>query len=215
MAIGFRDTSPPATPGTGVSPMGRVLGTVDDAGEALFAPLRGRPWADAAAAAVSNLADYGVVWVALAGVKALRPGRGRRRAVLALAAAGGASYAVNRAVKQLVGRERPPSVAGEEPGALPVRRPSSTSFPSGHVLAAFCTALVLPESRSGRRRALTFATAVGASRVHLRAHHASDVLAGALLGAGAGSLLRRLVDVAAGARERRAGAARPCRGHKE
>lgn len=184
------------------SAAGRVLGAVDDAGEALFAPLRGRRWADGVAAAVSNLADYGAVWVALAGVKALRPGPGRRRAVLALAAAGCTSYAVNRAAKQLAGRERPPpSSSDQEPGVLPVRRPTSTSFPSGHVLAAFCTALVLPGSSAGRARALAFAGAVAASRVHLRAHHASDVVAGALLGSAAGSVLRPLVDVLAPAME--------------
>ncbi|MGH8981247.1 MAG: phosphatase PAP2 family protein, partial [Acidimicrobiales bacterium] len=47
--------------------------------------------------------------------------------------------------------------------------------------------------------ALTFAGAVAASRVHLRAHHLSDVLAGALIGSVTGVAVRRVVDARLGA----------------
>jgi undecaprenyl-diphosphatase len=72
-----------------------------------------------------------------------------------------------------------------------VRTPSSASFPSGHTLAAFSTALVLPESAAGSAAALGFAASVAASRVHLGAHHASDVVAGAAVGTVLGLVLRR------------------------
>lgn len=197
----MQDTPALEAPGTiwdRTSPVGRLLGAIDDAGDTLFDPFRGRPWADAAAAAVSNLSDYGVVWVVLAGAKARHPGRGRRRAVLALGAAGTVSYSLNRAVKALAARERPSARQRHPRGndVLRVRPPTSTSFPSGHVLAAFCTAFVLPETRVGRRASLAFATAVAAGRVHLRAHHASDVAGAALLGAASGLALRRLVNAA-------------------
>jgi len=60
------------------------------------------------------------------------------------ALAGVSSYAVNRAVKSVVDRQRP-----EEHLEASVRTPSSSSFPSGHTLAAFCTAFVLSESPTG------------------------------------------------------------------
>ena len=47
---------------------------------------------DRAAALVSNLADYGLVWVVLALFKARRRGPDRRRAVVALGVAGISSY---------------------------------------------------------------------------------------------------------------------------
>ena len=176
--------------------LGRALGAIDDAGDRWSGELRGKRWADAGASVLSNLSDYGVVWVLAAAWKARHAGQARRRAVVALAAAGIASYVANRAAKRLAGRSRPD---GEDTldEVLPVRSPTSSSFPSGHTLAAFCTAAVLPDSLAARRAALTFAAAVAASRVHLRAHHTSDVLGGEIIGAALGVLARPLVDLAA------------------
>jgi len=170
-----------------------ALGTIDGAGERLFGPLRGRPAVDAVAGAASNMADYGVIWVALAALKARRRGPGRVRAVRALALAGISSYGLNRFVKSLVGRERPadPPTATGTPAAVPVRAPTSTSFPSGHTLAAFCSAVAIPQTSAGVGVGMAFAAVVAASRVHLRAHHLSDVAAGAVLGATLGAAVRR------------------------
>jgi undecaprenyl-diphosphatase len=59
------------------------------------------------------------------------------------------------------------------------------SFPSGHSTAAFCSAAVLssalPELSGGF---YSLATLVAISRVYLGMHYPSDVLIGALLGAG-------------------------------
>src|SRR5208283_961548 len=123
---------PPAPP----SPRERrPVSTIDEAVDAAFEPLRGRPGIDRAAAVVSNLADYGFVWVLLAGLKARRRGPGRRRAIVALGAAGFSSLIVSRIVKAAVERQRP-----DDHLDAAVRTPSSSSFPSGHTLAAFCTA---------------------------------------------------------------------------
>ena len=168
------------------------LDRLDQAIDAAFEPLRGRPEVDRAAAVLSNLADYGFVWVGLALLKARRRGPGRRRAVIALAAAGFSSLFVNRAVKAAVARERP-----DDHLDVTVRAPTSSSFPSGHPLAAFCTAFVLAESDAQTAVNVGFATAVAASRVHLRAHHPSDVVGGAVIGSVLGLGLRPLVNLVA------------------
>jgi undecaprenyl-diphosphatase len=166
------------------------MSTIDEAVDAAFEPLRGNPQLDRAAAVLSNLADYGLIWVVLAGVKARRRGPDRRRAVVALAAAGFSSLIVNRIVKDAIERERP-----EEHLVATVRTPSSSSFPSGHTLAAFCTAFVLADSDAQTVGNVGFAAAVAASRVHLRAHHPTDVIGGAAIGSVLGLGLRPIVNL--------------------
>ena len=161
---------------------------LDDAVDAAFEPFRGRPSVDRAAALVSNLADYGLVWVALAAGKGRRRGPRRRRAVVALGAAGFSSLLVNQAVKSVVDRPRPDLHL-----QAAVRTPTSSSFPSGHTLAAFCTAVVLSETDRQAAAYVGFAGAVAASRVHLRAHHPTDVLGGAAIGSVLGLSVRPLV----------------------
>jgi undecaprenyl-diphosphatase len=166
------------------------VSTLDEAVDAAFEPLRGHPAVDRAASVVSNLADYGLIWVLLAGLKARRRGPDRRRAVVALGVAGFSSLIVSRMVKAAVERQRP-----DEHLAAAVRTPTSSSFPSGHTLAAFCTAFVLGDSDTGTAVNIGFASAVAASRVHLRAHHPTDVAGGALIGSVLGLGLRPIVDV--------------------
>ena len=177
------------------------MAAIDEAVNAAFEPLRGNPQADRAAAVLSNLADYGLIWVALAALKARRRGANRRRAVVALAAAGFSSMIVNRVVKEAVARERP-----DDHLDAAVRAPSSSSFPSGHTLAAFCTAFVLADSDAQTAANVGFAAAVAASRVHLRAHHPTDVIGGAAIGSVLGLGIRPLVNlVTPGTRGRRRG----------
>ena len=54
----------------------------------------------------------------------------------------------------------------------------TSSFPSGHATAAFCAATLL----GGGAGWYALAAAVAATRVYVRLHHASDVLAGAAFG---------------------------------
>ncbi len=166
------------------------MSTLDEVVDATFEPLRGRPGVDRAAAVVSNLADYGLVWVLLAGLKARRRGPDRRRAVVALGTAGLSSLVVSRMVKAAVERQRP-----DEHLDAAVRTPTSSSFPSGHTLAAFCTAFILGDSDAETAAHVGFAAAVAASRVHLRAHHPTDVIGGAVIGSVLGLGLRPVVDV--------------------
>jgi undecaprenyl-diphosphatase len=178
---------------------GLDLGRVDQVVDSAFEPLRGNPGVDATAAVVSNLADYGLVWVVLALLKGRRKGPRRRRAVVALGAAGVFSLVVSRTVKAAIERERP-----EEHLVAVVRTPSTSSFPSGHTLAAFCTSFVLGDSDAQTAAFVAFASAVAVSRIHLRAHHPTDVIGGAVIGSVLGLGLRPLVNlVTPGARGRR------------
>ena len=175
-----------------------TMSSIDDAVDAAFEPLRGNARVDAAAAAVSNLADYGLVWVLLGLIKMRHRGPDRRRAVVALGAAGFSSLLVSRAVKASVERERP-----DDHLTASVRTPTSSSFPSGHTLASFCTACVLGDSEAGTAANVGFATAVAVSRVHLRAHHPTDVIGGAAIGSVLGLGLRPIVNLVAPGRAKR------------
>jgi undecaprenyl-diphosphatase len=183
------------------------VSTLDEAVDAAFEPFRGRPEIDRAAALVSNLADYGFIWVLLAGLKARRRGPDRRRAVVALAVAGFSSLLVSRVVKAAVERQRP-----EDHLDVGVRTPTSSSFPSGHTLAAFCTAFVLGDSQAGTTANVGFATAVAVSRIHLRAHHPTDVIGGAAIGSVLGLGLRPIVDIVTPGTKARRGRRRGGRG---
>jgi undecaprenyl-diphosphatase len=179
---------------TALPPWRARVAQFDDTVDGLFEPLRGRPALDAAAKVVANLSDHGFVWAVEAGWRARRSGPERRRAVRALAVAGISSSLINASVKAVVGRARPDRtdvVLGA--GQVPVREPTSSSFPSGHTLAAFCVATVMADRARPMSSATRFVAAglVGASRLHLRAHHASDVIGGMVVGVGVGLLGRR------------------------
>lgn len=107
-------------------------------------------------------------------------------------------------IKRWYERERPTLLAHLE-------RVSSTSFPSGHSMAAAALYLTLGfvASRSRRLRAHratllagggTFAAAVGASRVFLGVHWPTDVMAGYALGTGWACLTEAAFDLAGAAR---------------
>lgn len=175
----------------------RLLDTVrvvDDAVDGWFEPGRGVPVLDTMAKVVTGLGDHGVLWVLVAAWRARRPGPDRAEAVRALAVAGVESSVVNATIKALVGRSRPDrSELRVGDGGMPVRKPTTSSFPSGHTLAAFCAATVMRRDGDRRGTVLLFtgATLVGLSRLHLRAHHASDVVGGAVIGTMLGGIGRR------------------------
>jgi undecaprenyl-diphosphatase len=185
--------STPAPPLTGLA---AVVGAVDDRVDGWFEPLRGSPAIDGVAKAITGLGDHGLMWAATTVWRARHKGPERARSVRALAIAGVGSSLTNAGLKAVVQRARPDrSGLQVSPGGIPVREPKTSSFPSGHTLAAFCAATVMsrPGDRGGTALLFTSATLVGLSRVHLRAHHASDVVGGAAVGIAVGLIGRRLV----------------------
>lgn len=104
-----------------------------------------------------------------------------------LAATVWGTLGVNYAVKRVVRRERPPAA-----GAL-IPLPGSPSFPSSHAAMSTAAAIALTAARP--RLAPVWWTAAGlmcASRVYVRAHHASDVVAGVAVGAATGLVAARI-----------------------
>lgn len=164
---------------------------------AAFRGVAGRHWpgADRVLPRLSRGADHGLLWFGAAvGMAALGgSARARRAALRGVASLAVASAAINTVGKGAVHRERPLL------DVVPVlrqlkRQPFTTSFPSGHAAsaAAFATGVAL-ESKGWGAAVAPLALAVAASRVYTGVHYPSDVVAGAVLGAGAAFALRGVV----------------------
>jgi undecaprenyl-diphosphatase len=149
------------------------------------------PGLDAIFYPLSSAADHSLLWLATAGVREAL-GKARPGTTLRLAAILGVESAVtNGALKSVFGRIRPaldPALTGPLPWGL--RRPVTSAFPSGHATAGFTTAVFLSRADPGPPWYL-IAGLVGFSRVYVRLHHTSDVLAGAALGLAFGYAARR------------------------
>lgn len=143
---------------------------------------------------LSDAANQSRLWIATAGAVALVGGpRGRRAATEAMASIALASAVSNLALKSVTRRRRPQAGNGQVVPSRRVRRPTSSSFPSGHAASAFAFA-----STMGEALPVTWvpthlaASLVAYARVHTGVHYPSDVVAGALAGAMCGSAVRRL-----------------------
>lgn len=97
---------------------------------------------------------------------------------------------VNGPLKSAVGRVRPDHVE-DHPHDL--RTPTTSSFPSGHASAAACATHLLTRDLGHRWAWRTLGVAVAWSRVHVGAHHPSDVVGGAVIGAALARVVERAV----------------------
>ena len=137
---------------------------------------------------LSSAADHSILWHGIGVTRALRAGGDLAGAARFSAALGIESALTNGPVKMVFGRLRPVDFT-EVDFRYGLRRPVTSSFPSGHATAAFCAATLL----GGGAGWYALAAAVAATRVYVRLHHASDVLAGAVLGVVLGAGLRPMV----------------------
>jgi membrane-associated phospholipid phosphatase len=170
--------------------------TVDTA----FGRIRGIPTADRFFYAVSELADFSLLWYIAATAKSLSSDDEVRDLARFSVLITTESALVNGGVKSFFQRTRPQH-DGPRPHKL--RQPLTTSFPSGHASAAFTAAALLSEGSSAWPVWYGLATVVALSRVHVKIHHASDVVAGAVLGAALGVIARRIWPRAEWLRPRR------------
>ena len=139
---------------------------------------------------LSSAADHSFLWFGIAAVRSLH--RGDLRFALRFAATMGLESALtNGVIKSAFRRVRPEHEIVDGPLPYGMRRPLTSSFPSGHATAAFTAATILARTGHGDPFWYALATVVAGSRVYVRMHHASDVIAGALVGIALGRAVRR------------------------
>jgi undecaprenyl-diphosphatase len=137
----------------------------------------------------TELGDFALVWHIIGVARGLRSDRHAKEALRLSTILGGESILVNGVVKSFFRRRRP---AWEQPRAFKIRRPRSSSFPSGHASSALTAAAVLGEDDPLRPLYYGIAAVVASSRVYVKIHHASDVLAGVATGVVLGRVARKV-----------------------
>lgn len=180
------------SPALGVDSLGGAVAAFDRWADATLEALRGNPAADRLFSAASHLGDFSLIWHIIGLSRGLTSDEHADQAFVLAAFLAAESLVVNQGVKRLFRRTRP-TPAGDLRYTL--RRPSTSSFPSGHASAAFAAATILT-GWDGRRSAplwFSIAAVVALSRAYVRIHHASDVVAGALFGVALASAAKRVV----------------------
>jgi undecaprenyl-diphosphatase len=148
-------------------------------------------WLDWLFVDLSRIGNYGLVFLVAGIVLALlwrRPWL-----LVVLLAADLLAVWISLALRQLIGRDRPPLVYPEPKPLVSV--PHSGAFPSGHASAAFaCATVIAYASPRLAVPAYVLAAAIAWSRVYVGVHWPLDVLGGAALGVLVATALLRLAE---------------------
>ena len=139
------------------------------------------PLLDKIMPALSIAASFSRLWMAIAALFAVFGGtKGRKTAVEGMAAIGVTSFLANVVLKGLTDRPRPTDPVPEE---RELKKPDSSSFPSGHTASAAAFSGVVDRAYPALWLPInTLAGAVGFSRVYTGVHYPGDVLGGWILG---------------------------------
>ena len=171
--------------------MSEFSDTIDEFDEVIdqwWEQWRNHPLVDRVFYTASEAADFSLLWHALGVVQAIV--EDDPKIAMGLSAALGIESALlNGPIKSIFRRRRPLRPA---PRPLNLRQPITSSFPSGHASAAMVAAAVLSR-RTGGPLWYALGAVVAASRVHVRIHHASDVLGGLVIGVAFGKIARRKI----------------------
>ena len=157
----------------------RRIASFDAAVESKFDLLRGHPLADRVFYTASELGDFALIWHMIAAARGLRSDRDADDALRVAVILGAETVLVNGIIKSFFRRTRPD---WEQSRAFRIRRPRSSSFPSGHASSAFTAAGVLSQDDPLWPVYYAVAGIVAASRVYVKIHHPSDVVAGIATG---------------------------------
>ena len=167
-----------------------AVNTFDRRVDSAFDRVRGNRVTDRLFYGASALGDHSLIWLIFAVLRGLRSRHHVKGTFFAAAAIGAESAIVNGGIKSLFRRQRP-VYDGIRP--LRLRKPLTSSFPSGHATSAFCAAAMLSEGDPLKPLYYGAAVVVAWSRVYVKIHHASDVVGGIVIGAVLGRIARRLV----------------------
>ncbi|HEX2382997.1 MAG TPA: phosphatase PAP2 family protein [Acidimicrobiales bacterium] len=160
----------------------------DDRVDARFDEVRGHPVFDRLMYGASELGDFSMLWHMVGLARGLTSDERADEAIRLSVILACESVLVNGVIKSFFRRRRP---LWDQPRAFRIRRPRSSSFPSGHASAAFTAATILSED--SRLWPLYYAAAavVASSRTYVKIHHASDVVAGVATGLVIGRVARK------------------------
>lgn len=140
-------------------------------------------------AAVTHTTDLGSVYSVI-GVATTLAATGRPRHAADVLGVGMAAWNIAQMSKTRVRRQRP----YEQDGVRRlIRKPTGSSFPSGHAAVGVAMFTMLADSSRGgpaRRLLQTLGAYVAFSRVYVGVHYPTDVLGGAGMGLAVGALWR-------------------------
>lgn len=140
-------------------------------------------------AAVTHTTDLGSVY-SVAGVATVLAATGRRRLAADVLGVGLVAWNVAQLSKTRVRRQRPFEADGVR---RLIRKPTGSSFPSGHAAVGVAMFTMLADrSRGGRSRRLlqSLGAYVAFSRIYVGVHYPTDVVGGAGMGLALGALWR-------------------------
>ena len=159
-----------------------------------FDRLRGTEPADRILYALTELGDFGLIWVLLAFLRGLRSEEDERAAWRFAALLAAESVIINGIIKSQFKRERP---VVQQPRPHKMRIPLTTSFPSGHSSTAMVAGILLSQRSSRPTKVALFGLGglVAVSRIHVRIHHASDVVGGVAVGLALGTVARKVLPL--------------------
>jgi undecaprenyl-diphosphatase len=178
------EAAPPPPPG-----LSGLVARFDAAVDRRVDRVRGHPVLDRVMYTASDLGDFSLLWHLVNAGRALAPDRRLVHAVRVAAVLGVESGLVNGPIKSLFRRHRP---VWEHERPYRLRVPKTSSFPSGHASSAATAAGMLSERDPLAPLYYGVGAVVAVSRVYVRHHHASDVVAGALVGVVLARAARRL-----------------------
>lgn len=191
--IGARPASP--GPGEAVPTVGgptglaRTVAVFDAYVDRRVDRVRGNPTLDRVMYTASELGNFSLVWHLVNATRAVAPDRRVTHALRVAAVLGAESALVNGPVKNMFRRHRP---VWEHERPLKLRVPKTSSFPSGHASSAAVAAVMLSQRDTAWPLYCGIGVVVAASRVYVGVHHASDVVAGAVLGVALAEGAKRL-----------------------
>jgi membrane-associated phospholipid phosphatase len=160
---------------------GGRIGAFDARADLALERVRRWPLATTVFQAASTVGDFSLIWLVIGAVYGLGIQRDAGEALAFAGLIAIESLVVNQGIKRVFNRRRP-TITGDP--RMPVRKPRTSSFPSGHASSAAYAATLLTVWAAPVWAPLWFAVAlvVALSRAVVRIHYASDVIAGLIVG---------------------------------